>query len=93
MEENLPEKKTLYWNSNNKKIKITSLKELLDLLINMELENINYEIAANKNNLIKWVEENFPKKIELITELKSSSKEFTAQQFRESLIRILRRTI
>jgi hypothetical protein len=93
MKSGLSEEKALIWKSKDKELKIKSLKELLDMLIGIKQENIDNEIDDNKDRLISWVEENFSEKFELIAELKSSAKEFTSQQFREKVIRILRKFI
>jgi hypothetical protein len=91
MKSGLSDEKEFIWKSKDKELKIKNLKELLDLLIDIKQENIDKEIDNNKDRLISWVEENFSEKFELIAELRSSAKEFTPQQFREKVIRILRK--
>jgi len=63
---------------------------LLDVLIDIKQEDIDNEIKGNLDNLLEWIEENFPKQMELIQHLKSESKEFTPQQIRERIARDLR---
>lgn len=84
--------KPFLWRTKEKEIRIRNLKELLDTLINIKLENIEDEIGLNLKNLIPWLEENFPKQMELIAHLKNT-KEFTPQQIREQLARDLRKLV
>jgi len=83
---------TLVWITKDKEIKVKDLNELLDALVNMDQEDIDAEIIANikENKLLKWLEENFPKQMELITHLRNIQ-EFTPQQIREQIVRDLRK--
>jgi hypothetical protein len=86
--------KPFVWNSKNEEFNISSLKELLNILTDINQEDIDEDIKKNiikDNRLIEWLEINFPKKIELITHLKNESKEFTPQQIRERIIRDLKK--
>lgn len=85
--------KSLLWKTKDKKLEIKTLKELLDVLIDIKQENIDSEIKENLGNLINWLEENFPKQMELIAHLKTEGKEFTPQQIREMIARDLRKII
>lgn len=83
-------KNVLIWKAQNKELEIKSLKQLLDVLIDIKQEGIDKEIKENLNNLFEWLKKNFPKQMELIVHLKTESKEFTPQQIRERIIRDLR---
>lgn len=83
----------LIWKTQNKDIEIENLKQLLDILVNMKQEDIDTEIKENLENLLKWLEKNFPKQMELIEHLKSETKEFTPQQIRERIVRDLRKVV
>lgn len=85
--------KPLIWKAQNKEIKINNLKKLLDVLIKIKQENIDSKINKNLNNLINWLENNFPRQLELIQHLKIESKEYTPQQIRERIVRDLRKII
>lgn len=78
------------WKTKIGEIKINSLSELFNTLIKFQLENIEEEMTFNLKDLIIWLEENFPREMELIIHLKNSQ-EFTPQQIREQLIRDLRK--
>jgi hypothetical protein len=80
------------WGKKGQEVQLTTLKDLLDLLINIPLENIEQEIKQNiiKGNLLSWMEDTFPKELILIVSIKKALKEFTPQQIREILIRELR---
>jgi len=86
-------KTALIWKSKEEIINIHNLKELLDILIKIKQEDIDEEINKNLNNLISWLEKNYPKMLIFTTRLKTESKEYTSQQTRESLIRYLREII
>jgi ribosomal protein S4 len=86
----------LIWKTRDKEIKIKSLKELFDALVNIKQEDLDKEINLNitkeENKLPEWLEANFPKQMELIAHLKNIQ-EFTPQQIREQIIRDLRKII
>jgi hypothetical protein len=81
------------WKKKNQEIKINTLKELLEILIGISLEDIDQEIKTNiiDANIISWLENNFPKELILTTSLKNILKEYTPQQIREMLIRELQK--
>ena len=79
----------LVWKTKEKDIKISNLKELFDVLIDIKQEDIDKVMGANLKNLIKWLESEFPNQVELIIHLKGD-KGFTLQQIREQMIRDLR---
>jgi hypothetical protein len=83
--------KPLIWKTKASEIEITSLEGLLNLLVDIKQEDINEEINSNLSKLIGWLEQNFPKELDLIANIKGYSKEFTSQQMRELLIRKLRK--
>jgi hypothetical protein len=83
-------KTPLIWKSRKKEKRISDLKELLDILINIKQENIDSEIKQNLNNLINWLETEFPNKLVFTTHIKVESKEYTPQQVRERIIRDLK---
>lgn len=80
----------LLWKTKLGEMKINSLPELFNMLIKLTLENIEEEMVLNMNSLILWLEQYFPREMELIIHLKNSQ-EFTPQQIREQLIRDLRK--
>ncbi len=83
----------LIWKTKDKELKIRSLKELFNVLVNIKQEDIDMEINLNinkaENKLLEWIESNFPKQLELTTHLKDTE-EFSPQQIREQIIRDLR---
>lgn len=81
------------WKKKDLEIKITSLEELLSALTNIQQEDIDQEITDNVigDGLLKWLQQNFPKKLQLITSLKNMLTKFTPQQTREMLIRELQK--
>jgi hypothetical protein len=81
-----------FWKRDGKKFTITSLGDLLQVLITIPQENIDAEIKenVNKGKMLEWVQENFPEKIKLIASLRHILDKFTSQQIREMLIRELR---
>jgi hypothetical protein len=81
--------KTLEWQTKNGKVMIDNLKQLLDVLINTKIENVDEVITKNKNILLQWLKENFPKQLELIIHLENEK--FTPQQVREMLAQNLRK--
>mgnify|MGYP000338757129 CR=1 FL=1 len=83
-------KMPLVWKSRKGEEEILNLKQLLDILINIEQEDIDETINNNLNNLISWLEKEYPDKLIFTTRLKVESKEYTPQQIRERLIRDLR---
>jgi hypothetical protein len=86
----------LTWKTMEKELKIKSLKELFDALVNIRQEDLDKEINLNikkeENKLLEWLEANFPKRMGLIAHLKNIQ-EFTPQQIREQIIRDLRKII
>ena len=86
----------LTWKTKDKELKIRSLKELFDVLVNIRQEDMDIEINLNiskvENKLLEWLESNFPKQLELTAHLKYAE-EFSPQQIREQIIRDLRRVI
>lgn len=91
----LPEEKAFTWKAKDKEVKLRSLKDLLKALISIKQEDIDEVVSLNvkDSNLLGWLEENFPERLELIAELKENIKEFTPQQMRERLARDLRKAI
>jgi hypothetical protein len=83
----------LIWKRDGGEIEIKSLKGLSDIIVNIGLENVDREIMDNLDNVVKWLEENFPRELDLITTIKAESKEFTPQQVRELMARKLRKLI
>jgi hypothetical protein len=80
----------LIWKTKNEEKSIKDLEDLLEVLNNITIENVDEEIKVNKDALINWLNENYSKKIGLLTSLKNAEMEFTPQQFREELVRALR---
>jgi hypothetical protein len=92
MQKELPNNNVLNWKSKSGVSRIENLKQLLDILVNIKIEEIDDEISINvlkDNRLLVWLENNFSKEIGLISHLKAESKEYTPQQIRERLIRDL----
>jgi Rad3-related DNA helicase len=81
---------SLTWTAKEEIINIHNLKELLDVLIKIKQKDIDNEINKNLDNLISWLEKEYPDKLIFTTRLKVESKEYTCQQIRERLIRDLR---
>jgi hypothetical protein len=86
-------KTPLIWKSKKVEIKVHNLKQLLDILISLKQEDIEEEINQNLNNLISWLEKEFPDKLFLTTRLKVESKEYTTQQIRERIIKDLKEIV
>jgi hypothetical protein len=84
-------KNILIWKTKDSNLEITNLETLLNLLIDIKLNDIDKEINTNKEQLVEWLEQNFPKELDLIASLKSMQSEFTSQQLRELLVRKLRK--
>jgi hypothetical protein len=80
------------WQSETKNIKISTLADLLKVLIDIDQEDINREVTLNvlEGKLLEWIKETFPHEIRLIQSITSMVQEFTPQQVRELLIRELR---
>lgn len=83
--------KPFNWKTKDSEIEINSLKELLNISVSIKQEGIDKEFNLNKDNLIEWLEQNFPKELDLITSIKDSLKELTPQQIRELIVRKLRK--
>jgi hypothetical protein len=85
---------TFLWKNKEGTVRLVSLKELLNKLIEIKQTDIDEEISVNVkgNKLLKWLENNFPNELELIVNLKNI-KEFTPQQIRELIVRDLRKII
>ena len=87
-------KHVLAWKTKDKEVRIRSLRKLLDILIDIRQDEIDDIISANINKkeskLVDWLEENYPKQLNLMAILKNGLREFSPQQIRESLIRELR---
>jgi len=82
----MPSMNSLIWKPLNKEIK--DLKSLLKVLINIKQEDVDNEINLNLKNLTKWLEENFPRQVEIVVSIEKEG--FTPQQIREKIIRILK---
>jgi hypothetical protein len=72
---------------NSKTVRITSLRELLEALVAIGDEQHNF-LNSHLHEIIKWVEKNFPKQLQLLAHLQD--KTMTAQQLREQIVRDLR---
>jgi len=83
-------KKPLIWRSKKGEMEIFNLKQLLDTLVDIKQEDIDRTINQNLNNLLSWLEEEYPDMLIFNAHLKVESKEYTPQQIRERLIRDLR---
>jgi fructose-1,6-bisphosphatase len=74
--------------STTSTISITSMQELLDLLINIPQEEIDQQMEQNKERLQQWLQEAYPKQLEILAHCKEK---VTPQQLREQLVRDLRK--
>lgn len=61
------------WNKSSGNINIKSFTDLLNALRNSSLDELRINLVDNKRFLIKWLDEGFTKKIELINLLKEVS--------------------
>jgi hypothetical protein len=82
----------LKWKTKDGEAEVTSLEELLSLLIGLKQDDFDTVSNTNISELIAWLEKNFPKELGLIAEIKANTKEFTPQQIRELIIRTLRKS-
>jgi hypothetical protein len=82
----------LLWKTQEKTTKITTLKELLTTLINIQQQHITTEIQKNKNTLLAWLENNKNTPLRLLSSIQSNKK-FTPQQLHELIIRELRKAM
>jgi hypothetical protein len=80
---------TLSWQGKDGPVNLQSLQDLLRLLIDIPVEDIDTIIAKNKSTMIHWVQQNFPKQLQLLTHMQDN--EATPQQLREQMIRDLRK--
>jgi hypothetical protein len=76
----------LIWEDDSA-VEIKSLQELNEVLINLPLSKVDQVIAKNKEKLISWIEENYPKRLEILAHFKEN---MTSQQLRERLVRDLK---